>query len=211
MDERLRSSARRAREAVAAGRLRGGAFLEALLAVRFDERDLWLDELLGLPELPADLPGLPPGTVPYLPCDVDAIVRTVREAPVTAADLFVDLGAGLGRPTLLAHLLSGVRAFGLELQPHLVDHARSAAIRLGLDGVRFDVADATAADIPDGNVYFIYASFNGAAHARVLGALERIAARHPIVLCAVGFEVREPWLRERRSTSPELVFYDSSR
>jgi len=88
VDERLRSSARRAPDAVAAGRLRGPAFLEALLGVRFDERDLWLDELLGLPELPADLPGLPPGTVPYLPCDVDAIVRTVREAPVTAADAY---------------------------------------------------------------------------------------------------------------------------
>lgn len=209
MDERLRSSARRAREAVAAGRLRGRAFHEALDAVRFDERDLWLDELLGLPELPADLPGLPSGTVPYLPCDVAAVVRTVREAPVTSADLFVDLGAGLGRPTLLAHLLSGVRAVGVELQPHLVGHARAAAARLGLDAVRFDVADAAAGEVPEGSVYFIYASFNGAALARVLGALERIAARRPIVLCAVGFEVREPWLRERRSASAELVFYDS--
>jgi SAM-dependent methyltransferase len=211
VDERLRSRARRAREAVAAGRLRGGAFLEALLAVRFDERDLWLDETLGLPELPADLPNLPLGTVPYLPCDVDAIVHAVREAPVTRADLFVDLGAGVGRPTLLAHLVSGVRAVGVELQPHLVAHARSAATRLGLDEVRFDVADAAAGDIPEGSVYFIYASFNGAALARVLGALEQIAARRPIVLCAVGFEVRERWLKERRSASPELVFYDSSR
>jgi SAM-dependent methyltransferase len=211
VDERLRSRARRAREAVAAGRLRGGAFLEALLAVRFDERDLWLDETLGLPELPADLPNLPPGTVPYLPCDVDAIVHAVREAPVTRADLFVDLGAGVGRPTLLAHLVSGVRAVGVELQPHLVEHARSAATRLGLDEVRFNVADAAAGDIPEGSVYFIYASFNGAALARVLGALEQIAARRPIVLCAVGFEVRERWLKERRSASPELVFYDSSR
>ncbi len=211
MNARLRSSARRAREAVAAGTLRGRAFLEAFLAVRFDERDLWLDELLGLPELPADLPGLPPGTVPYLPCDVDAIVRTVREAPVTRADLFVDLGAGLGRPALLAHLLSGVRAVGVELQPHLVEHARTAAGRLRLDDVRFAVADAAAGDIPDGTVYFIYASFNGAALARVRAALERIAARHPIVLCAVGFELRDSWLRERRSASPELVFYDSLR
>ncbi len=176
--------------------------------MRFDERDLWLDELLGLPELPADLPGLPPGTVPYLPCDVDAIVRTVCEAPVTTADVFVDLGAGLGRPTLLAHLLSGVRAVGVELQPHLADHARAAASRLGLDEVQFTVADAAAGDIPEGSVYFIYASFNGAALARVLGALGRIAARRPLVLCAVGFEVREPWLRERRSASPELVFYE---
>jgi SAM-dependent methyltransferase len=211
VDERLRSSARRARDAVRSSRLRGPALLETLLALRFDERDLWLDELLALPELPADLPGLPPGTVPYLPCDVDAIVHTVREAPVTAADVFVDLGAGLGRPALLAHLLSGARAVGVELQPHLVSHARTAAAGLGLDAVQFIAADASTGDIPDGTVYFIYASFNGAALARVLAGLERIAVQRPIVLCAVDFDVRVPWLRERRSATPQLVFYDSLR
>lgn len=211
MDERLRSSARRARAAVAVGQLRGDAFLAALLAVRADERDLWLDELLGLPELPADLPGLPAGTVPYVPCELATILRSVREAPVTRADRFVDLGAGLGRPTLLAHLVSGAPAVGVELQPHLVEHARAAAARLGLDDVRFTVADAAAGEIPEGSVYFVYASFNGAALARVLAAIERIAARRPIVLCAVGFEVRQAWLRARRSASPELVLYDSSR
>jgi SAM-dependent methyltransferase len=210
VEERLRSSARRARDAVRAGRLRGPALLEALLALRFDERDLWLDELLALPELPADLPGLPSGTVPYWPCDVDAIVRTVREAPVTAADVFVDLGAGLGRPTLLAHLLSGGWGVGVDLQPHLVNHARTAATRLGLDAVQFIVGDAANGDIPDGSVYFIYSSFNGAALSRLLAGLKLIAAQRPIVLCAVDFELREPWLRERRSTSAELVFYDSS-
>lgn len=157
-----------------------------------------------------DQPGLPPGTVPFLPCDVASIVRTVREAPVGADDLFVDLGAGLGRPTLLAHLLGGVRAVGVELQPHLVEHARGAATRLALDDVRVTVGGAAAGEIPEGSVYFICASFNGAALARVLGALARIAARRPIVLCAVGFEVRQPWLRERRSAGPELVFYDAS-
>jgi SAM-dependent methyltransferase len=210
VDESLRTSALHARDAVAAGRLRGQTLLDALLAVRFDERDLWLDQLLALPGLPADLPDLSPGTVPYLPCDVDAIVRAVREAPVTTADVFVDLGAGLGRPALLAHLLSGARAVGVELQPHLVDHARTATARLGLDTVQFFVADAASGDIPDGTVYFIYASFNGAALARVLDRLQRIAAQSRIVLCAVGFDVRESWLIERRSTSPELVFYDSA-
>jgi SAM-dependent methyltransferase len=210
VDDLLRASARRARDAVRAGTLRGAAFVEALRAVRFDQRDRWLDELFGLPEVPADLPGLPPGTVPYWPCDADAVVHAVREAPLGAGDVFVDLGAGLGRPLLLAHLASGARAIGVELQPHLIEHARGAAARLQLDAVQLLPGDAAAGgDLPDGTVYFVYSSFNGAALARVLAGLARVAARHPIVLCAVDFEVREPWLRPRRSPRPELMIYDS--
>ena len=62
----------------------------------------------------------------------------------------------------------------------------------------------------DGTVFFIYSSFNGARLTRVLSGLQRIAARGRIVLCAVDFEVRQPWLEVRPSASPELVFYDST-
>lgn len=191
MDERIR-------------RLRGPALLEALLALPFDRRDAWVDELLAVPGVPADLPNLPSGTVPYLPCEVDAILRSLREAPLGADDVFVDLGAGLGRPALLAHLLTGARAVGVELQPHLVDYARRSASQLD---VSFICGDASV-EIPDGTVFFIYASFNGAALTRVLARLRQIAACHPIVLCAVDFEVDEEWLTPRRSGS-DLVLYDS--
>jgi SAM-dependent methyltransferase len=186
-------------------KLRGQALLDALLALPFAERDLWVDELLSVPGIPADLPNLPSGTVPYLPCEVDAIVRAVREAPVKASDVFVDLGAGVGRPALLAHLLTGARAVGVELQPHLVDHARRSAS--GLD-VSFVQGDASI-QIPDGTIYFIYASFNGAALTRVLERMRQIAARHPIVVCAVDFEVDEEWLVPRPTQARDLVLYDS--
>ena len=46
--------------------------------------------------------------------------------------------------------------------------------------------------------------------AELLKQLERIAAQRRIVLCAHDFEVHDqPWLCARRSTSVELVFYDS--
>jgi SAM-dependent methyltransferase len=207
MDAQLRRHARDARDQVRAGHLRGPALRELLHTVPFDQRDLWLDELLSLPELPVDLPGLPSGTVPYLPCELDVILRAVDEAPLAGSDVFVDLGAGLGRPALLAHLLSGARAIGVELQSHLCAEARHAASQLGLD-VTFLVADA-AEVAPEGDVFFIYSSFNGAALTRVLARLQAIAARRRIVLCAVDFEVNVPWLAPRRSRRPELVFYDS--
>jgi hypothetical protein len=199
-----------ARAAVREGRLHGAALLDALSGVPYRERDRWLDALLALPELPADMPGLPRGTVPYLPCGVDAILHAVRGAPVRPDDVFVDLGAGLCRPALCAHLLSGARVMGVELQPHLVELARATAAGLGIDRATFLVGDAAALDIADGTVFFIYSSFNGEALLRVLARLEAIAARRKIVICAVGFDLPEtPWLRARPSESPELTFYDS--
>jgi protein-L-isoaspartate O-methyltransferase len=112
----------------------------------------------------------------------------------------VDLGSGLGRPALLAHLVTGARAIGVEVQPHLVAQARACAERLGASGVQFIAGDATAVDVPQGTVFFIYASFNGPSLERVLRRLRRG------VLCAVDFEV--PALRARASSTPELVFYD---
>ena len=186
-------------------RLRGQALMDALMALPFDARDLWIDARLSVPGIPADLPNLPSGTVPYLPCEVDAIVRAIREAPVSAEDVFVDLGAGVGRPVLLAHLLTGASAIGVELQPHLIDHARRSAA--GLD-VSFIEADASM-EIPDGTIYFIYATFNGAALRRVFDHLRQIAARHPIIVCAVDFEVDEDWLVARPSQARDLILYDS--
>lgn len=189
--------------------LRGHALLEAFSALPLLERDAWVDALLGVPPLPDDVP-LPPGAVPYLPCPAHVVARAVLEAPVRASDVFVDLGSGLGRPAALAALFSGATCHGFELQPHLVEHARALAGRLGLTNVGFTAGDAE--QVEAGTVFFIYASFNGPALGRVLARLERIAARHPIVLCAVDFEVHgQRWLRPRASSTPELVFYDGEK
>ncbi|HLL23122.1 MAG TPA: hypothetical protein VK427_13370 [Kofleriaceae bacterium] len=185
---------------------RGRALLEALAAVPVHGRDAWVDALLGLPALPADA-ALPVGSVPYVPCEVDVIIAAL--GVVRDGDVFVDLGAGLGRPALLAHLVCGVPALGIELQPHLVREARAAAARLDVSGaVTFAVADAAIADLTRGTVFFIYASFNGPQLARVIARLAGVARDHAIVVCAVGFEVDVPWLRVQSATA-QLVVYAS--
>ena len=55
--------------------------------------------------------------MPYLPCPVDTLLRVIEHAPLGAADVFVDVGSGLGRAAALVHLLTGARAVGLEVQP----------------------------------------------------------------------------------------------
>ena len=211
MEDSLRTHARRAHGAIRAGHLRGPALLDELLAVPFRDRDVWVDEALGLKGSPDDMVGLPAGAVPYVPCGVDAIVRTVLDAPVEKDAVFVDLGAGLGRVAILVHLLTGARAIGVELQPALVDRARATAAELALRDVAFQLGDAGATEVADGTVFFIYASFSQPVLRRVLAWLAPIASRRSIVLCAVGFDVvGAPWLTPRASSTPELVLYDPS-
>lgn len=195
---------------IESGALRGAALLERLLAVPPSERDVWVGELLGLAEPPPDIPDLPRGAVPYLPCGVEEILAMVREVPIEPGDEVVDLGSGMGLVVFLAHLLAGVRARGVEIQEPLVRIARARCAELALTAaVSFVHADAAEAEL-DGSIFFLYAPFNGAMLARVIGRLEAVARRRPIVVCAAGLEFCDvPWLSPRATSSVSLTLYDS--
>jgi hypothetical protein len=211
VDQSLRLSASRARIQIRGGTLRGAPLLERLLEVPVRERDAWVDELLGFEEPPPDSPELPRGAVPYLPCGVEEILTMVRELPLRAGDELVDLGSGLGKVVLLAHLLTGARALGIELQAPLVRSAIARGAELGLDAVSF--VHANAADVElDGSVFFLYAPCNGELLQAVLARLQGTARRRAIAVCAVGLEL-DPvvWLTRRPNTHFSLALYDSRR
>jgi predicted RNA methylase len=211
MNEALHLTARAARAAIATGTLRGSAFLDQLLAVPFLERDAWVNAVLEIDDLPEDAKDLPPESVPYLPCGVDEIVTMARDLPLIAEQVFVDLGSGLGRVSILAHLLSGARTAGLELQEHLVANANARCTALGLsDAVSFTVANVAEATGLEGTVFFLYAPFSGQMLRNTLKRLEEAARRRPIVICAVGLELNDvPWLSARKTSSVALTLYDS--
>lgn len=210
MNEPLRTEARAARLELIAGGLRGQALRERILAVPAGEREVWTDALLGLPEPPPDGPELPRGGVPYLPAGVDEILEMVRAVPLRPGDELVDLGSGLGRVVMLAHLLSGASACGIEVQEPLVKCARACCAELALANVRFIHANAAEREL-DGSVFFLYAPFSGELLKRVLAQLQAVARRRTIVVCAVGLELPgERWLRRRESNSPALTLYDST-
>jgi hypothetical protein len=209
VNDALRLRALAARAEIASGALRGAALLELLLSVPARERDVWIDELLGLGEPPPDIPDLPRGSVPYLPSGVEEILAMVREVPVEPDDELVDLGSGLGLVVILAHLLAGARACGVEIQEPLVRRARARCAALALAAVSFVHADAAEAEL-DGSIFFLYAPFNGEMLRRVLGRLEDVARRRPIVICAAGFELHDvAWLVPRETSSVSLTLYES--
>ncbi|MFO0710495.1 MAG: hypothetical protein U0353_11685 [Sandaracinus sp.] len=176
------------RASFSGGQLRGAALRAALLAVEPSSRDAWIDALLGLGEIPEDGPSLPRGGVPYLPCDVSAILSAIDLVTLDARRTFVDLGAGVGRAAMLVHLLTGARAIGVEVQPELVAHADATLARLQLGGISMRCADVRSVAL-EGDVFFLYAPFSGAILDEVTRVLAALGARRPIEVITVDLEL----------------------
>lgn len=189
------------------------AFRAALLAVPPNDRDAWLDVVLGLVEVPDDGPELPRGCVPYLPCPVDAVLRAVDLTSMGAHDLFVDVGAGVGRAAALAGLLSGAASVGLEIQPALVREARSLGGRLPHLHFTPIEGDAVRLSAPasNGTVFFLYCPFGGERLVALLGALEHVARMRPIHVCCVDLPLPPcPWLSLVAPAAGDLAVYRST-
>jgi hypothetical protein len=206
---RVRLSARLARGEVVAGTLRGPALQQRLLAVPAHDRDVWVDELLGLGEPPPDVPDLPAGAVPYLPCGVEEILTVALDIPLRPDDELVDIGSGQGKVVLLAHLLTGVRARGVELQEPLVRCALAVSAEFQLENVSFTLGNAIEVPL-EGSIFFLYSPCNGELLSALLGRLEELARRKPIVVCAAGFELPGVrWLEPRRASAVSVALYES--
>lgn len=177
-----------------------------------EERDLAIEAALGLVRPPGDAAARrPPGEdlIGFHASSADAIVEALREANVTAADTFVDLGSGTGKAVMLARVLTGAAARGVEIQGELVEQATGAAARAAID-VTFTHADVREAELGDGTVFFLFTPFVGAALEAVLARLKRVAERRAIVVCALGCELgrNAPWLVRREGDSFWLDVYD---
>jgi hypothetical protein len=197
------------REALRAGELRGAELLAWLSRRAPAERDAALEALLGIGEAGWQDP-IGQDRMGYMPCAVSPVVRAVLDVPVTADDVFVDLGAGLGKAVMTVHLLTGARARGVELQPALVRRASDAARDLGLNGVSFEASDALDADLDDATVLFLYIPFTGDVLAGVMKRIEIVARRRPLVLCTLGFDLRGyGWIEPRPSDEFWLSIYDT--
>lgn len=201
------------RRAIRDGRLRGADLLGWLLEQPSELRDYVVEGLLGVAHGPLveTAPGLPPSCIGHHASSFGQVALALAGVPVVAEDVFVDLGAGSGKVVLLAHLLTGAKACGVELQPKLVSHARAAAAALGCDSVGFELADARDAQIDNGTVFFMYLPFTGPVLDTAMRRLRAIAERREIVVCSLGLELTAwDWLAARPPGSFWLSIYRST-
>lgn len=177
-----------------------------------DQHDVWVDRVWDCAEIPAD-EALPPGCVPYLPCPAASVLEATEVSQLGERDVFVDIGSGLGRAVFVAHLVSGARGLGLELQAHLVAESTRRAAAFPLPQLSFTQGDAgeSLEPVEDGTVFFLYCPFGSKRLDRTLEMLQGVARRRPIRICSVGIPVLErSWLR-RRPSGPNVSVYDSVR
>ena len=180
-----------------------------LLKVNALDRDAWVNQRLGFGELPDDGADLPREAVPYFPSSVEEILTMVKELPLRPEHELVDIGSGAGRAVILAHLLSGAKARGIEVQAHLVQLARKTAAALNLNDVSFEHGNAADMEL-HGDVFYLYAPANGDLLMRVVKRLKAAAKRKPIVVCTVALDLRsEAWLEPRRTSCETLTIYQS--
>jgi SAM-dependent methyltransferase len=212
--DRDRETADEIRARLEHGSCDASSFRAALTEVAALDRDAWVDRALGLGPPPDDGPQLPRGCVPYLPCPVDALLRLVDGAAVSPADLFVDIGAGVGRAAAVVSLLSGASVLGLEVQPALVLAARELTSRMQLRRVSFIEGDAVElpAEAAAGTVFLLYCPFGGDRLARLLARLESLARTRTIRICCVDLPLPPcPWLQTAVAPTGDLAIYRSTR
>ena len=210
MEAFVRSDALATRARLVRGGMEPGEFRRVLLAIAVEQRDAWLDLVLGIEAVSEDGAELPRGCVPYLPSSVDVLLRMVDAAAIDESDVFIDLGAGLGRAMFLTHLLTRATAAGIEVQSQLVEEARALAAGLRLSRCTMSLGDASALGeaLQGGSVFFLYCPFSGQRLEAVLDALESVASRREIRICCVDLPLpARPWLTRLDLPWGDLAIY----
>ena len=192
-------------------------YLSDRVYMSYDGLDVLVDGLFQLKRAPAAT--LAP-TVEMVHCEetpARVLLDLIDHTPLTATDVFYDLGSGLGQVVLLVHLLTGVKAKGVEVEPAFCAFAQAQAQDLGLTNVEFINSDARTADTGDGTLFFMFTPFRGQLLQRVLARLQQIAQHHPIRLCTFGpctpRVADQPWLRPLTPAARheyKLVIFESA-
>lgn len=197
------------RAALQDGTLRGWALRKLL--EEHPSPDAFVEEVLELAHPPLDEAPLPAHHTPYVASGLTEVLHALDVTRLGPGDTLVDVGAGLGKVVLLAHLLTFARAQGVELDGALVNQARASAASLGLEGVEFVQGDAREVELGEAKVYYLFSPFAAEVLEAVLARLEAIAARRSLFVCAsptpcawlTPVSAPSSWLVVHRTVHPE--------
>lgn len=217
LEEANRQLIEKLRESIRSGQGRGEELERRLRAYTGDDADDSLAEEGGYSALDALIGGLfmtapvpaetrlrTPEMVCYQPTPGRIILDLCRTVHFAAGDAFCDLGSGLGQVAILVHLLTSVKARGVEYESAYCTYARACAGDLGLMEVEFVEGDALESDLSGGTVFYMYTPFTGAVLETVLRRLEAVARFRAIRVLTYGpctLAVRhEAWLANEQGS-----------
>jgi len=147
--------------------------------------------------------------IAYQPTPVRHVLHLLKTVTLSADDLFVDLGSGMGHVPLMMSMLAGVRSLGIEIEPAYVANAERCARTLQLGNASFVAADARDADFSKGTIFYLYSPFTGSILDQVLGHLRKQSLKRPIKLCSLGpctcTLAKEGWLKVSGLADPNGI------
>ncbi len=155
-------------------------------AVGYDDLDAFINGLFGIDTEPEETRALRPGMIGYQATPARFVLDLVERIPLGPDDVFVDLGSGLGRVTIMVGLLTEAQVRGIEYDPGHCAYAQQCAQRLPVPRVDFINADAREAKLADGTIFFMYTPFRGDLLQAVLERLRREAHRRPLTIATYG-------------------------
>jgi len=153
--------------------------------------------------------------VAYQPTPARHIFDLIRHIQLTAQDVFVDLGSGLGHLALLIAICTDARCIGVELEPSYVACSVKIARELNLTKATFLALDAREADLSGGTVFYLYTPFRGAILRAVLDRLRLESVTREIRVCTFGpctpIVAAESWLSFDPAESSHMPMFRSRR
>jgi SAM-dependent methyltransferase len=188
-----------------------GNLLEILEQEPLETRDHLIEEILDIAYPPLEGLASPPrDTVPYSPSGFREILFALEHGELGPGTTFVDLGSGLGKVVLLAALLTGAEAYGVELDPSLVAYASAAAASHRLDRAHFVQGDIRDAPLPPADAYYLFIPVHRSVD--VAERLANVASERSIRVFSQPLDERRvPFLRASGEASYWLTKYESSR
>jgi len=159
---------------------------------------------------------LGPEQVFYQPTPVRHALAVIERSQLSANDVLVDFGSGLGQFCMLASILAGAETIGVEVEAAFIESARECAESLRLDRVRFVHCDARMADLSHGTVFHLYTPFTGSILRSVLNRLQQESTNRRIRVCTLGpcseAVAQEPWLRpDARPDADRVTIFRSGK
>jgi hypothetical protein len=172
-----------------------------------------LDELIAgvfqIREPKDEAPHPTPEQVFYQPTPIRHALTMTERSGLSKKDVLIDLGSGLGQLCIVASILTGAQALGIEPERAYVQSARECARNLRLDSVTFLQADAREADLSSGTVFHLFTPFTGSILRTMLNRLEQESENRPITICTLGpcagAVAQETWLRSDRKLDADWV------
>jgi len=171
------------------------------LDYEYNGLDVLLEQVLFPLQFPVESLEREPGMIRFEATPARVILELVDILRFTPADVFIDLGSGLGGVVILVNLLTGVEAIGIEYDPAYCAYAQARATELGLTNVTFINADARQTDLKLGSVFYLFTPFIDDVFDAVIDKLRLLAKKRPIYICSYGTCTMEiaklPWLQIR--------------